>query len=479
MKTTFNHPLFSQGKFILGFLVTASFLIAHAQAASSWDGKKPDEFVITVEPDKADAIYHQGEVVTFNIDMQDNKQPAADGTNVDWTLTKDGVQPPLQTGTATLQGGKATITGTMTEPGFLRCEVTYKKDKDTFVAPAAAAIDPDQIKPSMPVPDDFDAFWDAKKKALAAVPINAKLTPVDVPAVYQSNGPLEGFELQADCIGNPASGYYVRPAGAKPKSCPAILYVEGAGIRSAEVGVAARWANKGFLSIDLNAHGLPNGKPREFYDDLAKGDLKDYKKMGIESRDTYYFLGMYLRDLRAIDFLTSQPEWDGHTLIVQGVSQGGGQSFAVTGLDPRVSYMVAGLPALTDLTGAVAGRIAGWPRSIPAGADGKPDAAAVETSRYFDGVNMASRIKVPVYLYIGFVDNITPPTCSFAAANAITSKKQIVNGTDYGHLRDAPGFWPTFNQVVVDAALAQGAQVKGATATPTVAPSQGTSKDTP
>ncbi len=433
----------------------------HLQAASSWDGKTPVEYEVIVDPDKPDAIYHVNETVTFTIQLKHNQQPATEGS-IDWVLSKDGATPPLSKGTATLQDGKATVAGTLSEPGFLRLDATFKNGKDSFTGPAAAAIDPTDIKPSMPVPDDFDAFWADKKKALAAVPINPKMTPVDIPAVYQMAHPLEGFDLQCDCIGNPASGYYARPKDAAPKSCPALLYVEGAGIRSAEIGVAARMAGKGFLAIDLNAHGLPNGKPKEFYDALANGDLKDYKTHGRESRDTYYFLGMFLREIRAIDFLTSQPEWDGHTVIVQGVSQGGGQAIAATALDPRVTYMVAGFPALCDHTGMVAGRIAGWPKMVAVGTDGKPDPVSLETSRYFDGVNLASRIKAPVYMWIGFVDSITPPTCSYAAYNAITSQKEVVNGVAYGHGRDAPNFWPLFNGVVLSVAD----KAKASTGTP-------------
>jgi len=443
------------GRSIFSLLVLAASPFTNlVHAASSWDGKTSVEYVVTVEPDRPDAMYHVGETATFTIKLEHNKQPSSEG-NIDWVISKDGVVPPMMKGSTTLQDGKVTVSGTLSEPGFLRCEASFKNGKDTIMAPAEAAFDPTDIKPSMPVPDDFDAFWAEKKKALAAVPINPKLTQVEVPAVYTANKPVEAFDFQADCVGNPASGYYARPKDAAPKSCPAILYVEGAGIRSAEIGVAARFGNHGFIGIDLNAHGLPNGQSKEFYEGLANGEMKDYRTRGRESRDTDYFVGMFLREIRAIDFLTSQPEWDGHTLIVEGVSQGGGQSLAATGLDPRVTFMVAGFPALCDHTGMVAGRIAGWPKLVQIGADGKPDPASLETSRYVDGVNFASRIKVPIYMWIGFVDSVTPPTCSYAAYNAITSKKELVTGPAYGHGRDAPDFWQVFNKKAFDEGAAE------------------------
>jgi cephalosporin-C deacetylase len=75
-------------------------------------------------------------------------------------------------------------------------------------------------------------------------------------------------------------------------------------------------------------------KPSHSLKALAEGELRDYRMRGSGDREQMYFKGMFLRVLRALDFLTVQPEWDGHTLIVYGSSQGGFQAFAAAGLDP-------------------------------------------------------------------------------------------------------------------------------------------------
>ena len=66
----------------------------------------------------------------------------------------------------------------------------------------------------------------------------------------------------------------------------------------------------------MNAHGLPNGKPKEFYSALSNGDLKGYPTRGRESRDTIYFHDMFLRLVRAIDFLTAQPSFGNRGRVV-------------------------------------------------------------------------------------------------------------------------------------------------------------------
>jgi len=57
---------------------------------------------------------------------------------------------------------------------------------------------------------------------------------------------------------------------------------------------------------------------------------------GMESRSDFYFRGMYLRLIRTLDFLASQPEWDGKRILVIGESQGGGQALAAAGLDKEL-----------------------------------------------------------------------------------------------------------------------------------------------
>ena len=97
---------------------------------------------------------------------------------------------------------------------------------------------------------------------------------------------------------------------------------------------------------------------------LEDGLLNKYWEYNAADRETYYFRGMYLRVLRAIEYMTSLPEWDGRRLLVVGESQGGGQAVAAAGLDPRVSAVVLNVPAMQDLGGARKGRLSGWPQPI-------------------------------------------------------------------------------------------------------------------
>jgi cephalosporin-C deacetylase-like acetyl esterase len=333
--------------------------------------------------------------------------------------------------------GSLSISATLEEPGFLQCQVELKSAEQGDMAKlAGAAIDPLEIEPSLPAPEDFDAFWDAEKKKLAAIPPNIRLTPVKSPVAG-----VECFDVQADSVGGSFSGYFARPLGAKPKTLPAIILPHGAGVMSSYLGVAAQWAKEGFIALDFNVHGLPNGQPHEFYEKLGKGELFQYFLKDRESREKFFFHDAFLRVIRGIDVLAAQPEWDEKILIADGRSQGGGQAIAAAGLDSRVTFLCAEIPALCDHTGIVARRTNGWPRLLgwPKLDGPLPDERILQASRYYDAVNLAARIKVPAFFTVGFVDRVCPPTGVYAAYNQISSAKSILLLPHYGHQKSPEG----------------------------------------
>ncbi len=418
-----------------GLMVALSLALGPATTAQTAQDAASKGPSLKITADRADAIYRQGDTVTFTIRLAGAPADA----EVQWTTSKEGL-PPQNSGTAKLDNGQATITASLNEPGFILCQASYTgpesdqpdAQKKTIKTLGGAAVDPLAIKASLPVPDDFDAFWAEKKKQLADIPMNARLTPVNVPKA--SAGKVEAFDLQADSLGAPVSGYYARPIGAKPGTLPALLTVHGAGVRSSSLKGPVDWAGRGAIALDINAHGLPNGKPESYYKGIAAKDLQDYRTRGRESRDTIYFLGMYLRLVRAIDFLTSQPEWDGRTVIVAGGSQGGAQSIVAGGIDPRVTYISAGVPALCDNTAVLVGRRNGWPGFLPkTKEDAEKMPKVIEAVRYYDAMNFATRVKAEAYVTVGFIDGTCVPSSVYAAYNNLPGKKEIYNDIAAGH----------------------------------------------
>ncbi len=385
-------------------------------------------YQLSVATDPPDALYAVGQPARFVVTVKHDGQPTSAG-QLTCIIDKDGM-PPVTEHTLTLTDGVATVERALDEPGFLRCRVTYiDPNKQRLTAIAGAGFDPLRIPPSLPVPEDFDAFWTQQKARLASVQMTTRLTPVKSPAAG-----VECFDTEVACVPpRPVSGYFARPIDAQPASLPAILLVHGAGVRSSNLGGAASAAARFHaLAMDINAHGIVNGQPDAFYQELAAGELRDYRTANREDREQCYFLGMFLRLTRAIEFLTSQPQWDGRVLVVRGSSQGGGQAIAAAGLDPRVTLISAGVPAICDHSGKVVGRINGWPKLAP-DVDGQADPKILQVARYFDGMNFATRAKAEAIFSVGFIDGTCPPSSVYAAYNNLPGKKQIVIEPLMGH----------------------------------------------
>ena len=422
---------------VLTALFATQLLVgAHSHAAE----KAPEpKITIKVTTHRASATYRKRESVFFSIDVRKGDKPLSEGA-VNYIINDEGPNQ-IRKGTLKLTGKPLKLEESMATAGFLRCVVTHQPKSGRAVRGiGAAAIAPLEIGLSLPVPDDFDSFWKKQKAALAEVPMESTLTPVE-----DADKSIEIFDAQIDSIGDvPVSGYFGRPKKAAKGSLPIVLWVHGAGVRSSSRGNAIKGAREGFLSMDINAHGIPNGKPGKFYSALSAGKLKNYRHEGREDRDTVYFHGMFLRIVRALDFLTAQPEWNGKVVAVIGHSQGGAQALVAGGLDPRVTFIGSGVPAMCDHSGRAANRINGWPKIVPMGKDGKPDPAILEAARYYDAVNFASRFKGEAILSAGFIDTTCPPTTCYAAYNQLKGRKHMIDKPQMGHAapRDVQdAFW--------------------------------------
>lgn len=277
-------------------------------------------------------------------------------------------------------------------------------------------VDPQKLKPGTKFPRGFKAYWKQEKKDLKALPLEVKFDKNE-----SKDYSLVCFDTEINCTGpKPARGYFAKPTKAKPKSLPIVLLVHAAGVKGSwcksKPEDALRYAKmgKGALCFDLNAHGMLNGQPDEYYDNLEAGELKDYYVQGLEDRESFYFRGMYLRLMRTLDFITTLPEWDGERILVIGESQGGGQALAAAGLDPRVSAVVATVPAMCDWGGTLVDRKGGWPQPFERDAN---LAKMKKVLPYFDNAHLLRNSKATIVVEIGLIDNTCPSTSVYAAIN--------------------------------------------------------------
>lgn len=396
-----------------------------------------EKISVVISAENPAAKREVGEITRFTAMVSQGGQPLDVGSVI-YTLSDDGYAP-LETETLALTGKPLMVVGKLERPGFLRCEVRVTRPDGQLIdgarAMAAVAVAPEKITPSREAPMDFEAFWSEQKQRLAAVPTEAELV-----AEQTAEKDVELYDVKVRTESEwPVSGYFARPSGATPGSLPAVLWVHGAGVRGASAPKAVAGAKDGFLSLDINAHGIENGQPEAYYR-MLEGDggrLKDYRYQGRENRDGMYFRGMFLRLVRAIDFLASQQEWDGRVMAVVGHSQGGAQALVAGGLDDRVTFVGAGVPAMCDHTGMLRRRIAGWPKLVPMQPDGRPDPVVAEVASYFDVVNFAARCHADAVVSVGFIDTTCPPTSCYVAINQLRGEVEILNEPTMGHAAPA------------------------------------------
>src|ERR1035441_3865131 len=268
-----------------------------------------------------------------------------------------------------------------------------------------AAVDPTKLGLSTPRPADFDSFWDGKLAAQAKIPINAVLTPAqtDVPGVE-----LDMFTL--DALGSHAHGYLAKPA--KDGKFPALIQLQYAGVYALNARGDAQHAAEGWLVLNVDSHDKSPADP-------SGGIPRGYQAVGNTDREKSYFLDMYLRDSRALDYLLTRPDWDGKTIVLTGGSMGGQQSLALAGLRPeKISAVLVCVPAGADTNGDLHGRKAGYPNWPSDNTD------VMKTALYFDPVNFASHIKAPVMAGMGFIDTTAPPAGIWTALNQIPGPKE-------------------------------------------------------
>jgi cephalosporin-C deacetylase-like acetyl esterase len=278
----------------------------------------------------------------------------------------------------------------------------------------------EQLKTFMgrnPRPDDFDSFWDRQVAKLRALPIKPDLKQGDA-----GNAKVAYWGVTLDTVENSKiRGHLARPAAAG--KYPAIIYCES-GIQAIARNLVTNQAAKGWLTLAVAAHDLPLEENEAFYRNAVETTLKKYSTKGNESRDTTYLLRLFLVGCRAADYITTHPDWDGKTLVVIGRREASAEAMMAAVYNPKVSALMLLTPWCCDFTAPKADRAIGWPAW--AKGEGAAITQRMEAGRYYDLVNLASRVKCPTLVGLGLVDEAAPASGVYAMSNQLAAPKEVV-----------------------------------------------------
>ena len=296
------------------------------------------------------------------------------------------------------------------------------------------------MQPYTKLPADFNAFWEKNLAEAAKCPMKYTIEPAPEYSSEKSDCYL--IKLQCFRPGSYIYGYLTRPKAAG--KYPVVLCPPGAGVKTIKDPKRhIYYADEGCIRLEMEIHGLNPTMSAEEFKEISSA-FGNYLVNGIDNRDNYYMKKVYLACVRAVDYLTSLPDWDGKNVIVQGGSQGGALALVTAGLDKRVTACVANHPALSDMAGYKAGRAGGYPHLFK-NYQGMDTPEKINTLAYYDVVNFAKQIKVPVYMTWGYNDNTCPPTTSYIVYNVLDCPKEALitpinehwtsEATEYGHLK--------------------------------------------
>ena len=380
---------------------------------------------ITVTADHADWVYQLKERVKFKVFVTQNGA-LLNNVKISYEVGAEKMIPTLKS-SVNLGNGQLEIDGgTMTSPGFLRCTVRAEIENKNYRGMATVAYNPEKIESTTTVPTDFLQFWDKAKADNVKIPLDAQMTLLPNKCTEKVN--VYQINVQNCKIGMRVYGILCVPKALG--KYPALLCLPGSGVKPYYTGIVDK-AEKGMITLVIGIHGIPVTLDSIVYANLDRGALAEYQTFNLDNKDAYYFKHVYLGCVRAIDFITTLPEYDGHNLIVSGGSQGGALAIVTAALDKRVICLSSFYPALCDVTGYQFGRAGGWPLVF-----NKPELATkenLETLRYYDVVNFAKQLTVPGFYAFGFNDVYCPPTSIYAAYNSISAPKTLVIAKEMGH----------------------------------------------
>jgi cephalosporin-C deacetylase len=391
---------------------------------------------------KVTAMFAPGQTPQMELTLK-NLAEADAAARVRWTVRDhphDGEQVAAETQAVAVPAGKEEVVSMelrLERPGpYWVHAALLAQDADKPLQRQTLGIiyDANSYKPPLTRPDDFEAFWDRKLAEMRKIPFDAKLEPN---AAYATRRYV---------------GYNLEITGHDGKRMPCVLMVPRApGPHDAEVGgsgsperVHARLAKFGrqpagvgmWQRGDERIHvGAPSPKQATFRD--------------WNGRDDNNMLHCYLQEVRLADYLRSRD--DVSHIWLFGASRGGPIALAAAALAPeKVAAVNVHVPTCCGIS---------WKRRPYRGWGHPPSRTdeGLKTAAYFDPVNFAPDLKVPVVMDGGIYDGLSPIPGMLAFINHATNAPFARCSIEQGH----HGYFTHSGRKAMEEALAEHLKAKG------------------
>ncbi|MEM1119247.1 MAG: HYR domain-containing protein [Bacteroidota bacterium] len=360
---------------------------------------------------RADAIYNVGETAFFQA------RATYTGTAT-YEIIYDNEAPVIESGTINLNANQTTsIPFRLDEAGVVICRVNL----NNAIREAAAAFAPLEISPLEEEPSDFDSFWSSQRNLKNSLSMDPQLS-YDSESSYQTTYKFSLSNIE----GRRVYGYISVPKGSGP--FPASITLPPYGTSQSVVGADTESAEKGgMIAVSLSVHNRP----------VDQDDPNAYQPDDNTDRDKFYYRYALIGATHVIDYLETRPDFDGN-VCAMGVSQGGGLSILLAGIDNRVSLLINSNPTMGQHVGYKYDRAAGFPYYLSIIDDtnqGNSSVfnAGVNATKYYDAMFHARRFKGASYSLTGMKDLVVPSATALVAHNQLSGSKVLMISRDGGH----------------------------------------------
>ncbi|MCC3373409.1 alpha/beta fold hydrolase [Cohnella sp. REN36] len=281
--------------------------------------------------------------------------------------------------------------------------------------------DLERYLPELTLPrEQIDAYWDDVLAKAADKPLRDRRTEVETPfpQLLAYRVEYEGFDDTR------IHGWFLLPRSMAGQKLPCVVVFHGyTGSKGYPEDFAA-FALMGVavFAVDIRGQGgdTGNGLAQSY------GMTRGWITQGILDKETCYYKAITLDALKALEWAAAQDEVDETRICVDGVSQGGGLAFISAALSPVPAIAVAHIPNMCHMDFGILNSTS----SLSEAAEFVhrfPDRleTVLDTLSYFDNMNLAHRIRIPLFVTCGLKDMVTMPETIYAAFNRVNAPKTI------------------------------------------------------
>lgn len=286
---------------------------------------------------------------------------------------------------------------------------------------------------SNPKPSDFDEFWEEGLNEMRSVDPELEFIKADFECNY-----CICEDLYFTGVGGARQhAKILRPLN-EIETHPGLVRFHGYAGNSGSWCDHLKYAAMGYTVAAMDCRG--QGGLSEDKGGVIGNTLRGHIIRGLDGpSDKMLFRHIFLDTAQLAAIVMKMPGVDENRVGALGASQGGGLTLACSALEPRIKLAAPNYPFLCDYQ-----RV--WEMDLAKDAYfeiqnyfkqfdplHKQEKEIFTKLGYIDVQHLASRIKAKVFMAVGLLDTICPPSTQFAAYNKIKAEKKLAVYPDFGH----------------------------------------------